>query len=77
MRFGTKRWTSAVLLLALGLGLSGCVYAGPGYGYYDTGYYAGPAYYPSYYGPPAYGSVYIGGGWGGGWRGGWGHHHWR
>jgi len=70
MRFDVKRWAGAALLLALVLGLGGCVYPGPGY--YDGSYYAGPAYYPYYpyaYGPPAYGSVWIGGGWG--------HRHWR
>jgi hypothetical protein len=74
MRFNTKRLTGAVLAVALGLGLSGCVYAGPGYGY-DSAYYGGPAYYPApgpaYYGPPVYGGVWIGGG------RGWGHRGWR
>ena len=58
-----------LLLFSALFGLSGCVYAGPGY--YDGGYYAGPAYYPNYYAPPAYGSIWIGGG---GWHE---HHHWR
>lgn len=71
MRPYVVRLKYGLVLAAVLLGLSGCVYAGPGYGY--NGYYAGPAYYPYYYGPPAYGSLYVGGGWG--W-GGW-HHHWR
>ena len=33
-------------MMALGLSLAGCVYAGPGpgYGYYNSGYYTGGGY---------------------------------
>jgi len=57
MRVPTPRLRHFLLLAAIGLGLSGCVYypAAPGY------YSYGPAYYPSYYGPPVVGSVAIGG----------------
>ena len=51
------RLKQILLLSALGLGLSGCVY------YPTPGYYAyGPAYYP-YYGPPVAGGVVIRGRW--------------
>jgi hypothetical protein len=53
-----------LLVAAVALGLSGCVYD-PYYGY---GYG-----YPGYYAPPVAGSVFIGGGW----HDGWGHRHWR
>ena len=73
MRPQRRLWKLGLLLGAVLLGLSGCVYPAPGYGDYGYGYgYGGPAYYPYYYGPPAYGSVWIGGGHGWG-----GHHHWR
>jgi len=62
-------WKIGLLLGAALLGLSGCVYPAPGYGYYGYGY-GEPAYYPYYGGPPVYGSVWVGGG-------GWHHHHWR
>ena len=53
-------WMRFLLVAAVALGLSGCVYD-PYYGY---GYG-----YPGYYAPPVTGSVYIGGG-------GWHHRDW-
>jgi hypothetical protein len=58
-------WMRFVVVAAVALGLAGCVYPDPYYGY---GYG-----YPGYYGPPVTGSVFIGGGW----HDGWGHRHWR
>lgn len=60
-------WMRFLLVAAVALALSGCVYPDPysGYGYYG---------YPGYYGPPVTGSVFIGGG---GWHDGWDHRHWR
>jgi hypothetical protein len=57
---------ATLLMAGLGLGLSACYEApGPGYGYYDQGYYGAPAYYgPSsygYYGPSV--GFYYGGRW--------------
>lgn len=61
MRIPLPGLKQAIVVAAVALGLSGCVYAGPGYGYYSQPYY--PAYYgPAYYGPPVVGSVWIGGG---------------
>ncbi len=47
----------AILAGAVAVALSGCIYAGPGYG-------PGYGYYerPYYYGPPVIGGVFIGGG---------------
>ena len=62
MRIPIPRLKHAILVAAVALGLGGCVYAGPGYGYSSYGYYERP-YYPSYYyGPPVVGTVVIGGG---------------
>jgi hypothetical protein len=64
----SSAWMRFLLVAAVALGLTGCVYPDPYYGY--------GAGYPAYYGPPVAGSVYIGGG--GGWHdGGWGHRRWR
>jgi len=52
------RLKQILLLAALGLGLSGCVYY-PAPGYYSYG----QPYYPYYYGPPVGGGVVIGGHW--------------
>ena len=58
MRIPMPELKHAIVVAAIALGLGGCVYAGPGYGYYSQ-----PAYYgPAYYGPPVVGSVWIGGG---------------
>jgi len=67
------RLRAAVVLGAIGLGLSGCVVYpsryGYGYGGYGGGYYA-----PAYVAPAVVVGVGGGWGWGGGccWRGGWG-----
>lgn len=50
--------------LFLVLGLGGCVYGPPYYGY------PGYAYYGYYGAPTVSGSIFVGGGW-------WGYPHWR
>jgi hypothetical protein len=62
MRIPIPGLKHAILVAAVALGLGGCVYPAPGYGYYQQ------PYYPYYYGPPVAGAVVIGGG---------GYHHWR
>jgi hypothetical protein len=60
MRVPTSKAKHVLVLVAIVLGLSGCV-AYPAPGYYSYGGYS-DGYYPYYYGPPVLGTVVIGGG---------------
>lgn len=61
MKTGRYQPLRLAALMALGLALSGCVYAPPpGYAYAPAPAYYGPAYYqPYYYPPPVYGSIGV------------------